>query len=574
MLNSSGKYLLLILLFIAELGSAQNELPSWEGICTVFIDTTFTIDEKVKSRARVEIWPSIVDSSSADYSGFCGIELHGNSTLMAPKKSYELELRLENNEEMIASILGFAPGSDFVLLANYYDYSFLRNTLAFKTWEHLGHYVPEYRYCRVFINGIDQGLFMLVEQIKAQEGRLELGTTDINSKCPNPTAPFLVKMDWEAKDLYTTARSLTKSSIDYQLVYPKRKNLHYTAVSQIEKYLSEVENSLKAITKSTPEESILPYDSLIDVNSYADFFILNELSKNPDGYKTSTYFYRQAANEEHSRPKLTMGPIWDFDLAFANVQYEHYDEVEGWAFQQMGPMSHVNLMPSWWHSLTCDEQFRNCCKERLQYLRTQFSAEACENYLEGCAFLLEEAVQQDVLLWQDAHAREYRAVGPLQLTFAEDVTRIVKFYRARIEWMLNNLDAISCMPPDVVYMEHKVSRTFVFQNSDAPIKIPLYSEDEQRAYKNTVGGERTVQYKLVDGSGELIKDGILDEPMPDYSFEISELGAGVYYLLINEIGLARSQAGPWYSSGTTPPAIARRLSIMNKIGRASCRERG
>lgn len=528
--------MLLIVLFIATASSAQNELPRWDGIHTVYIDTTRAIGDKIKLLARIEIRSSDVAPSYPNYAGFCGIELHGNSTLAAPKKSYELELRLENNEETSASILGFATGSDFVLLANYYDYSFLRNALAFRMWNRLGHYVPEYRYCQVFVNGVNQGLYTLVEQIKVQAGRLELGSNDEFIKSTHPSPAFLVKLDWEGSDLYTSMKSLTKDPIYYHLEYPKRKNLNYNFVAEITKFLNAVDYSLNEFTLEDPELVIIPpdnrgFESLIDVHSFADLFIVNELSKNPDGYKASTYFYRPAATSKDPNPKLRAGPIWDFDLAFANVQYEGHGEVEGWAYQQMGALSHAHRMPTWWHSLTCDEQFRSTCKERLIYLKNQFSPEACKNYLEGNAYLLKDAMQSDIQLWQEAHSREFRAIGPVDLSFAEDLTRIAEFYAARIEWMLNNLDSIPCLPPIVVYLEQRKDSTCYFQYSDERIEVPVYSEEEPR---NNSRVADKVYYKLLDEHGELLETGILESSIQNFTFEKSKHGPGNYYVLFNE----------------------------------------
>lgn len=535
MLNSFRKYLSLILLFFASASSAQHELPEWDGIHTIFIDTTVGIDDKVKVLARLEIQSSNEGSVQTNYFGFCGIELHGNSTLLAPKKSYELELRTVSNEETSASILGFAPGSDFVLLANYYDYSFLRNSLAFHMWKHLGHYVPKYRYCHVFINGVDQGLYTLVEQIKVQDGRLELESL-FQVKTQNSSPAFLVKLDWESRDLYTSMKSLTKDPIYFHLEYPKRKSLHYKAVSEITTFLTAVDNSLKALTPEGEEGQVRSLDtrefeSLIDLQSFADLFIANELSKNPDGYKTSTYFHRQTTTADNLSPKLRAGPIWDFDLAFANVQYEEHGEVEGWAFQQMGALSHAHRMPTWWHSLTCDEQFRNTCKERLNYLKSQFSAEACKNYLEGSAYLLKEAVQSDVRLWRAAHARELRTVGPVDISFEEDVARIAKFYAGRIEWMLNNLDSISCLPPAVVYLEQRIDRTSTLPYSQERMEVPIFSEDDLR---NNPTATNKVYFKLLDERGELLESGVLESILGSFTFEKSKYGTGTYYLLFNE----------------------------------------
>jgi len=52
------------------------------------------------------------------------------------------------------------------------------------------------------------------------------------------------------------------------------------------------------------------YIDYIDLNSFIDFFIINEITSNVDGYRLSTYLHKDR-NE-----KLKMGPIWDLNIGY------------------------------------------------------------------------------------------------------------------------------------------------------------------------------------------------------------------------------------------------------------------
>jgi hypothetical protein len=54
------------------------------------------------------------------------------------------------------------------------------------------------------------------------------------------------------------------------------------------------------------------FPSVIDIPSFIDYMIINELSANSDAYQYSTYYHKDRNG------KLRAGPIWDLDLTFGN----------------------------------------------------------------------------------------------------------------------------------------------------------------------------------------------------------------------------------------------------------------
>ena len=88
------------------------------------------------------------------------------------------------------------------------------------------------------------------------------------------------------------------------------------------------------------------YQSLIDIDSFIDFFIINEITKNIDGYRLSTYI-----NVDIDQ-KIKMGPIWDFNLAFGNADYCDGANTQGWLynFNSICP-GDIWQVPFWWGRL-------------------------------------------------------------------------------------------------------------------------------------------------------------------------------------------------------------------------------
>jgi hypothetical protein len=106
------------------------------------------------------------------------------------------------------------------------------------------------------------------------------------------------------------------------------------------------------------------YANYIDTQSFIDFFLLNELANNVDGYRLSTFMSKDK-NE-----KLRMGPIWDFNLAFGNADYCAGGSTNVWAykFNERCP-NDFWLVPFWWDRLLQDPTFVSELKERWLTLR-------------------------------------------------------------------------------------------------------------------------------------------------------------------------------------------------------------
>jgi hypothetical protein len=72
----------------------------------------------------------------------------------------------------------------------------------------------------------------------------------------------------------------------------------------ITKYLTDFDATLAA------PDWLEKYTDLVDGPAWVDYFLLVELTKNPDSYVGSTYFYKDAGGP------LAMGPAWDYNEAY------------------------------------------------------------------------------------------------------------------------------------------------------------------------------------------------------------------------------------------------------------------
>jgi len=149
--------------------------------------------------------------------------------------------------------------------------------------------------------------------------------------------------------------------INFLYEEPDAEDITTEQKSYISNYMSEFEDVLASDDFADP---ILGYRAYIDVDSFLDFFLLNEVSNNVDGYRLSTFMYKD------KNDKLKLGPIWDFNLAFGNADYCSGGETNVWAykFNERCPEDFWQI-PFWWNRLMQDPEFVSRLKDRWNILR-------------------------------------------------------------------------------------------------------------------------------------------------------------------------------------------------------------
>lgn len=254
-----------------------------------------------------------INSDNAD--GFEGLDTvgisirgRGNSTWKWEKKPYKIKF----NEK--TSVLGLAEAKKWVLLANYSDKSLIRNTIACSAAKFLDNmkWAPTQHVVDLFLNGEYVGVYSIGEQIESGDGRVEL--TDNGDALDTG---YLIEVGGtDSNDVWDETCFMTDLIKYAKIKTPKEGELTKAQVEYIKNYVIKANDAVKALDG---------YDEYIDIDSLIDWFILHELSYNLDSsFRRSCYITKDAGG------KLTMGPVWDFDLAFGNFNRDKLDG-KGWA---------------------------------------------------------------------------------------------------------------------------------------------------------------------------------------------------------------------------------------------------
>lgn len=170
----------------------------------------------------------------------------------------------------------------------------------------------------------------------------------------------------------------TSSPID--IVYPSEDVL---TPDQRQWICDEFNRFEKALYSYDYDTDSYGYWNTIDVDTFVDYFIVNELALNGDAGLYSTYFYQDFGG------KLCIGPLWDFNNAFNN--YMERDLTDNGFIMIDRPL---------YFMLTKDEQFTDKVIERYRQLReTALSDERLESYIREAADYLGPARERNYQVW-------------------------------------------------------------------------------------------------------------------------------------------------------------------------------
>ena len=301
-----------------------------------------------------------------------GIEIRGSSSQMFDKKSYGFETWDEMGEDLNASLGGFPEEEDWILYGPYSDKSLVRNVLIYELSNNMGQYASKTKFYELEINGVFQGIYVLMEKIKRDRNRVDISKI----KVEDITGGYIIKIDKPTGDgdwydgnisftsqYDTTGVLMGNSNINFLYEYPKADDVSEEQKKYIQDYIHLFETALISEDFESIENG---YRQFIDLDSFIDFFILNEFSKNPDGFRLSTYLHKEKGG------KLKMGPIWDFNLAFGNVNYCDGDSPYGWAHRFNDICSGDTWqVPFWWNRFLDDPEYVSLLKERWAILRSE-----------------------------------------------------------------------------------------------------------------------------------------------------------------------------------------------------------
>jgi hypothetical protein len=380
-------------------------------------------------------------SDPPEFDGHMGIEVRGSSSQSFPKKSYGFEAWDMLGNSIDTSFLGMPAESDWILNANYTDKSFLRNVMAYQVWQNMGHYATRYHFVEMVLNGEYKGIYIFSEKIKRNNDRVDIAKLKPDQNTGDEvTGGYIVKIDkqtgsggsgWTSS--YAPSAGTNGQTIFFQYDYPDETAITPQQKSYIQSDVYNFETSLK-----TEEfvDTTNGFRKFAVEGTFIDYFLVNELSKNVDGYRLSTYVHKE---RDSKGGKLRMGPVWDYDIAWHNADYCGGDVISGWAYQFPCPDDYWQV-PFWWGRLLQDPVYKSRLKCRWLYLRQNILSNAWfDDYIDSISGQLMEAQARNFVTWPILGVYVWPNPWPYATTYQGEVDALKIWMHNRLSWLDANM---------------------------------------------------------------------------------------------------------------------------------------
>ena len=428
------------------------------------------VDKIIQNEPKVPAVLQLFENRLKTFESTIGIEYRGSTSFrLSDKKSYGIEAWDTSGADTDIQLLDYPLGEDFIFTGQVlnvtdnwvWDATMLHHYIGYQWYAQMGNYASRSTFAELEINGNYQGLYVFMEKLKEDNDRIA-----INDLLPNEndelniTGGYILKIDktaggdvapgklleyylnnWGDDAVYTLDNSFrskydtygnllnsdpygNKASQETYFLYeyPKADRISDEQKAYIQNYIEEFEMALLTDDFNSDQRT---YTNYIDVASFIDYFIINELTKNIDGYRLSTYMHKDKGG------KLKMGPIWDLNIGYNIggrvpdddwiINYNEYQPDDLW------------LIHFWWKRLMEDPQFKSQLKERWTLLRTNIlSTEAILGLIDNTSNYLTE---------NGAIERNYARWPITSINYNDRINALKNYLSSRLNWMDSEINA-------------------------------------------------------------------------------------------------------------------------------------
>lgn len=449
-----------ILLIISTFQQLLAQFLTSSNLPIIVINTNgqaIADDPKIKTNFKIYYSGQGKTNSLSDkphYDGFAGIEYRGSSSQQFPKKGLGIELWNEKSESITAALLGMPKESDWILFASYNEKSFMHNVLTMRVAREMGMYASRTQYVEVIINNVYQGVYVFMEKIKRDEGRVNIANlkeTDLTGD--DITGGYIFKADkttggtlgsWRSKyPNYNTPNNFTT------FLYESPKTITAEQRNYLKNYVDNAENALQS---ANYRDKTNGYRKYIDTRSFVQLFLVNEVAKNIDGYRISTFFHK---DKDSKGGKIKAGPPWDYDITYGNGNYCEGNSPFGFSyrFNYTCPNDFWQV-PFWWEKMLSDSAFVRELGQEYGFQR-KFGAlqdDRINKHIDTLSSLLQEPIARNFQKWPILGIYVWPQPTPYASTWQQEVNELRNFLVQRLQWLDNNIQtnfAITSNEPEL-----------------------------------------------------------------------------------------------------------------------------
>ncbi|MFP5470158.1 MAG: CotH kinase family protein [Bacteroidia bacterium] len=365
--------------FISDVSDISKLSRNDFGLPLIKINTPFPITNKEKTESTVTI---------NDKSFQAKIKIRGKTSQSFPKKQFTLEFEAPNKF--------ISNKTDAVLNGTFSDRSLIRNAFAYQLSSKIGLRAPKTSFYNVSINNVYEGIYALMDK-------------------PTPSEKFnLIKID-DKVTFGTKNESIKEEGM---------KQIHYEVLSLNDDYSADK----RIIDDMEHLCSTNKIDSIIDVSSFAKYFIINELTKNIDAYRKSIYLTHDLENK-----KLIAGPVWDYDLSLGLPNFNDGFNPEGFVYdyEPMKPW-----MAFWWNELMNNPIFKKeLVYEYRQLRKKELSNQEILSFVDSLYTLVQKDAELNFKRWDVLETKDFWPNYYTPNFYKNEIEYIKEWLLKRLDWL-------------------------------------------------------------------------------------------------------------------------------------------
>lgn len=471
-------------------------LSGFNSNLPVFVLHQFS--KEIMPNDRSPAWLTVMESDESGRTSLAGessfqtfvmANKRGSSSLTFPKNMFSFHMIEEDGSNRNDPLLGLPPEHNWILYAPYTDMTLMRNVISYRLAEDMGWYAPRTKFVELFLQDGDgrltedhyHGVYVLVERIKWDNNRVDITKISPEDNAePDISGGYIIKKDRlnEGESGFTTGRGTT-------LAYARPNEADVTPAQNnwIRTYMSDFEDALFGPNFTDPSQG---YEAYINTDSFIDHFLVTELLKEIDGYRLSTFMYKDRGE------KLVMGPLWDFNLSLGIADYMDGWQPEGWYYPLPRQRNDCYVgcgVIDWYERLFEDPAFMERLENRWWELRQNlFSKENLSRMINENREILNEPQERNFERWPTLGSYVWPNwyVGD---TWEDEVDWMEEWLMQRVDWIDNQMGE----PP--VVPEVSTLHFWYFSN-DMPNNTPLetlsatfsHAESGEIRYESSLSG--------------------------------------------------------------------------------------
>lgn len=381
------------------------------------------------------------------------MHVRGDATADMNKQQFSVKLK---HEPSAGNFLGM-PGKGKHWVFNdcdAVDFTMLRNVLAFSMQKELGMYAPAFKFFELYlcentasisnladiISNNYYGVYLNFDKIRFQKDRL-----DYPYDKDNITTDYAIIQANQSSSKYLCFENRPPLTGNVEVYEPELDKLDSAQQSDFNTWyydggingwagnFANAFNNYANLNKPIPSSLFTSIKSTTDYDSFAKYFLLNEIAKDPDGYHKSTFMIKD-------KSVVYAGPLWDKNKSYGNIATrgasDPYVNPEGWLFSMTGQV------PVWWYILPKDTEFckkvwsvwnaNNGYAKAFNYQWADTLITNNVTYLTGTNMRQREAARWPVGSFNTNSSQYDKQISQLKDTYL----------KVRLSWIDNNLKAM------------------------------------------------------------------------------------------------------------------------------------